>query len=152
MLPDNDAKRILNEMDLKKPPHILYHTQVASLTGAIRQYNLSWAINDYLKIHLQACVVEMGAELSCLRRQMKNNSNDWINFDLNKVIKLGNQYIPWGKKERNYVCNLTDHYWFNNIPFNKENGVIVAAGVLHYLKYEDVKNLLKVLCIWHCFT
>ena len=83
---------------------------------------------------------------------MKNNSNDWINFDLNKVIKLGNQYIPWGKKERNYVCNLTDHYWFNNIPFNKENGVIVAAGVLHYLKYEDVKNLLKVLCIWHCFT
>ena len=54
--------------------------QVASLTGAIRQYNLSWAINDYLKIHPQACVVEMGAELSCLRRQMKNNSNDWINL------------------------------------------------------------------------
>ena len=28
--------------------------QVASLTGAIRQYNLSCAINDYLKIHPQA--------------------------------------------------------------------------------------------------
>lgn len=51
------------------------------------------------------------------------------------------------EKERNYVCNLTDHSWFNNIPFNKENGVIfVAAGVLHYLKYEDVKTY------WRCFA
>ena len=69
ILPDYDAVRILREMGETKPPTIFYNMECAALAGAIRQYDLACEINEYLTIHPQATVVEMGAGLSCLRRQ-----------------------------------------------------------------------------------
>lgn len=144
ILPDPDAIRILNEMGEKKPPTVLYYFECAALAGALRQHDFACEVHSYLKDHPSAAVVELGAGLSCLRRQMKNERNVWINVDLPDVIALREKYIPSGKMEKNIVCDITDHKWFEEIPFRKENGVIfLAAGVLHYLESDKVKALLK---------
>ncbi len=142
-MPDHDAVRILSEMGEKKPPTVLYNFECAALAGAIRQYDFACEINSYLKDHPSAVIVELGAGLSCLRRQMKNESNVWINIDFPDVIACREKYIPAGKLEKNIVCDITDHKWFDEIPFSSENGIIfLAAGVLHYLKEDKVKSLL----------
>ena len=144
ILPDHDAVRILREMGETKPPTIFYNMECAALAGAIRQYDLACAINEYLTIHPQATVVEMGAGLSCLRRQMKNDSNPWVNIDLPDVIACREKYIPTGEHEINMSCDLTDHSWFQKIPFDADKGIIfVAAGVLHYFTHEAVKSLIR---------
>ena len=44
---------------------------------------------------------------------------------------------------KNIAGDITDHKWFDEIPFEKENGVIfLAAGVLHYLTYDAVTELV----------
>ena len=143
ILPDHDAVRILGEMGEKKPPTAAYRLQCAALAGAIRQYDFACEIADYLRAHPQATVVEMGAGLSCLRRQIKNERNPWINIDLPDVIACREKYIPTGAREQNLAWDLTDHRWFEKIPFEKEKGVIfLAAGVLHYFTREDARGLI----------
>ncbi len=143
ILPDYDAIRILNEMGEKRPPSILYHTESAALAGAVRQYDFACEIEDYLKDHPRAVIVELGAGLSCLRRQIRNDTNTWINIDFPEVINCREKYIPTGSKEINIVSDITDHSWFEKIPFDQKDGIIfLAAGVLHYLTYPNVKELI----------
>lgn len=150
ILPDHDAVRILKEMGEAKPPTVLYYLECGALAGAIRQYDFAFEIREYLNDHPRACVVELGAGLSCLRRQLKNDSNPWINIDFPDVIACREKYIPTGKLEKNIAWDITDHKWFEEIPFEKQNGVIfLAAGVLHYLAYDAVTKLISDMA--ECF-
>ncbi len=143
ILPDIDSVRILDEMGERRPPSILYNLECAALAGAIRQYDFACEIKEYLEKYPGAVIVELGAGLSCLRRQMKNETNTWINIDFPEVIACREKYIPTGEKEINIVSDITNHAWFEKIPFQKEDGIIfLAAGVLHYLTYNDVKELI----------
>ena len=144
ILPDYDAVRILKEMGETKPPTIFYYMECAALAGAIRQYDLACEIRDYLNKHPDAVVVEMGSGLSCLRRQLNNDHNTWINIDLPDVIACRKKYIPAGTNEINLSFDLTDHSWLSKIPFDPDRGIIfVAAGVLHYFTRDEVKSLIQ---------
>ena len=146
ILPDHDAVRILREMGETKPPTVLYHLECAALAGAIRQYDFACEIRDYLETHPKATVVELGAGLSCLRRQIGNESNPWINVDFPDVIACREKYIPTGKLEKNVICDITDHRWYDEVPYKPEDGVIfLAAGVLHYLTYDAVRELVATM-------
>lgn len=143
ILPDHDAVRILREMGESKPPTVLYNLECGALAGAIRQYDFACEIREYLKEHPNACIVELGAGLSCLRRQIGNETNPWINIDFPDVIACREKYIPTGTMEKNVACDITDCKWFDEIPFEEGNGVIfLAAGVLHYLTYDAVTELI----------
>lgn len=110
LLPDYDAIEILEAMGEKKAPSVFYHLQCAGLTGAMRQYDFSVEISDDLSSHPKACVVELGAGLSCLclRRKMKNESNPWYSLDLEDVIACRNKCVPSFKTETNLICDLND--------------------------------------------
>ena len=144
ILPDRDATRILAEMGEKKPPSVLYNLQCAALAGAVRQHDFACEIREYLKDHPRAAIVELGAGLSCLRRQIGNEANPWLNVDFPDVIACREKYIPTGRLEKNAACDITDHAWFDEVAFEKENGVVIlAAGVMHYLTYEAVTELIR---------
>ncbi|MBQ8995459.1 MAG: class I SAM-dependent methyltransferase [Oscillospiraceae bacterium] len=146
ILPDYDSVRILEEMGETKPPTIFYNMECAALAGAIRQYDLSCEIEEYVNHHPEATIVELGAGLSCLRRQMGNEKNPWINVDFPDVIACREEYIPAGEFEKNVISDITDHRWFDEIPFASEKGAIfLAAGVLHYLSYNDVCKLIDAM-------
>ena len=146
ILPDHDAVRILKEMGEIKPPTVLYLLECAALAGAIRQYDFACEIRNYLESHPKATVVELGAGLSCLRRQLGNELNPWVNVDFPDVIACREKYIPTGKLEKNVVCDITDHRWFDEVPYKSEDGVIfLAAGVLHYLTCNAVQELVAAM-------
>ncbi|MCI2156281.1 MAG: class I SAM-dependent methyltransferase [Olsenella sp.] len=143
ILPDHDAARILREMGQTKPPTVFYRMECACLAGAIRQYDFSCEMSGYLSTHPNATVVEMGAGLSCLRRQMGNTHNAWVNLDFPDVIACREKYIEPGAREQNIACDLTDHSWFERIPFDPAHGaVFYAAGVFHYFQPEEVRSLV----------
>ena len=98
--------RILSEMGEKKPPSALYNLQCAALAGAIRQYDFACEIRAYLKVHPRAAIVELGAGLSCLRRQIKNEENPWVNVDFPDVIACREKYIPTGRAEKNVILRF----------------------------------------------
>jgi len=74
---------------------------------------------------------------------MKIETNPWVNIDFPDVIRCREKYIPAGENEKNISCDITDHRWFDEVPFDPKNGIVfLAAGVLHYLTHDAVKALI----------
>ncbi len=142
LFPDKDAQRIVRELGEDLSGNWLYRLQYMWMNCLIRQYNLAWEINEYLKSHPMAAVVEMGAGLSCLRRQMGNETNPWYCLDMADVIALREKHIPKGKHEQNIVCDLNDFSWFEKINFNPADGIVfTAGGLFYYFEKEQVRRL-----------
>ena len=143
LFPDLDAGRICEELGVDLSDKFLYKMQYAWMNCLTRQYNFACEIRAYLKEHPQAIVVEMGAGLSCLRRQMNNTQNKWYCLDLEDVIELREQHIPKGELEENIICDLNDFSWFDQIPFQKQDGIIFTAdGLFYYFHPDQVQRLL----------
>lgn len=142
LFPDRDAGRIVKEMGVDLSDKKLYKLQYMWMNCLIRQYNLAWEINTYLKGHPNAIVVELGAGLSCLRRQMGNETNPWYCLDMENVIPLRERHIPLGAKEHNIVCDLNDFSWFDAVPFDPKDGIVfTAGGLFYYFEKEQVRRL-----------
>ena len=142
LFPDRDAERIVRELGEDLSEKGLYRLQYMWINCVIRQYNLAWEINEYLELHPKAAVVELGAGLSCLRRQMGNDSTPWYCLDMADVIALREKHIPKGERERNVVCDLNDFSWFDQISFDPEKGVVfTAGGLFYYFQKEQVRRL-----------
>ena len=143
LFPDQDAERIVRELGEDISGRAIYRLQYMWINCVIRQYNLAWEITEYLKKHPKAAVVELGAGLSCLRRQMGNTTNPWYCMDMENVISLREKHIPLGEHEHNVVCDLNDHFWFDQIGFNPAEGVVfTAGGLFYYFEKEQVRRLL----------
>ncbi len=142
LFPDRDAARIVRELGVDFSDKVLYRLQYMWMNCLIRQYNLAWEVEHYLKDHPRAAVVELGAGLSCLRRQMGNETNPWYCLDMANVIALREQHIPLGKREHNVVCDLNDIRWFDQIDFRPEDGIVfTAGGLFYYFEKEQVRRL-----------
>lgn len=117
------------------------HTLCMPLCGrmiAARKYPDLFPDRDAERI-----VRELGAGLSCLRRQMGNETNPWYCLDMADVIALRERYIPLGAQEHNVTCDLNDFSWFDEIDFDPETGIVfTAGGLFYYFEKEQVRRLL----------
>ena len=124
LFPDKDAERIVRELGIDLSGNALYRLQYMWMNCLIRQYDLASEVEGYLAGHPSATVVEMGAGLSCLRRQMGNETNPWYCLDMENVIELREKHVPKGIREHNVVCDLNDFSWFDEIDFNPARGIV----------------------------
>lgn len=146
IFPDHDAGRICRELGVDLSDKAMYRLQYAWINCVTRQYNLACEIEDYLIDHPNAIVVEMGAGLSCLRRQMNNITNRWYCLDMENVILLREKHIPKGELEENIICDLNDFSWFDKIPFDPMDGIVfTAGGLFYYFEKEQVRKLLRAM-------
>jgi O-methyltransferase involved in polyketide biosynthesis len=144
LFPDRDAGRIVRELGMDFSGEKICRTQYMWMNSLIRQYNLAWEIDRYLEKHPRAAVVELGAGLSCLRRQMGNETNPWYCLDLPDVIALRDKHIPLGQREKNIVCDLNDFAWFDQIDFDPAEGIVFTAGGLFY--YFEGSQVRRLFC------
>lgn len=146
VFPDYDAERIIRDIGCDMSGNKLYKMEYTYLNCMVRQYDMSWEINHYLYSHPKAVVAELGAGLSTLRSQMKNETNPWYNLDMEDVIKLREQYLHKAANEHNVICDLNDFAWFDAIDFNPDNGIVfVAGGLFYYFEKWQVKKLFTAM-------
>ena len=143
---DRDAQKIMNSIDydfsaMEKAARGV-KGKIASLAAATRQAALVWEINDYLKDHPKALVVNLGCGLDTAGHQADNGKCRVANVDFPNVIELREKLLPSTEREKNIPSDLNDHSWFEKIGFIKEDGaVFIASGVFLYFKKDDVKKL-----------
>lgn len=112
-----------------------------ALEVAARQSDIAYEVNEYLKEHPFASVVNLGCGLDNTGRNCDNGKCKIYNLDFPDVIKVRNELLPSGEREYNITCNLNDTEWFDKI--DKSNGVIFfASGVFYYFLDEEVKSLI----------
>ncbi len=115
----------------KKNNSFLY--EFGSLEAAMRQLDILWEINEYLKIHPKATVVNLGCGLDETGKACDNGLCQILNVDFPDVISVRERLIIVQDREKNLACDLNDYAWMEEV--DGSNGVIFfAAGVFHYFK------------------
>lgn len=122
----------------KKSKNVFY--EFGGLEGAMRQLDMMWEINDYLKQHPKASIVCLGCGLDIDPRRCGTSENKIYNLDYPDTIKAREQLVGKDEREINIPGNINDLTWLGQIDVT-DGAILYAAGVFHYFKKEDVKKL-----------
>lgn len=145
---DQSAIELMNRLDndfseLEKKSESMMQV-FGALECAMRQNDLAWEVQDYLKIHPNAAVINLGCGLDQTGRNCDNGTCLIYNIDFPDVIKVRNKLLPAGDRERNLAADLNNVSWFDEI--NSSGGaVFFAAGVFYYFQTEKVKRLIAAM-------
>ncbi|WP_231366866.1 MULTISPECIES: class I SAM-dependent methyltransferase [Jonquetella] len=142
---DTTAQTLCESLDydfspLEAKKDTLFH-EFGALEAAMRQLDMAWEINDYLKLHPKAVIVNLGCGLDNTGRACDNGTCKIVNVDLPDVIAVRERLMPAEEREKNITADIKDCEWMNEV--DGTNGVIFfAAGVFHYFETEKVKDLV----------
>ena len=150
MLNDEEAKRIIERIDYDFDEKGKLMETKAGLFGALevaqRQYDLGCEVQEYLKTHPEASVVNMGCGLDTTFTRVDNGKCRGYNLDFPEIIEIRNELLPAAEREENIACDLNDLSWFKEIDFDENKGaVFFAAGVFYYFKTSQIQALFKVM-------
>ena len=145
---DPEAKRICDSLDYDFAEKRKKMESPAGLFGALevaqRQYDLRCEVEQYLKTHPNAAVVNLGCGLDDTFSKADNGTCRGYNIDLPDVIQVRNQLLPSGERETNIACDLNDSSWMNRIDAS-HGAVFFAAGVFYYFRTAEVKRLFQAM-------
>ena len=145
---DETARRLVSAVDydfstLEQKSRSLMQ-RFGFLEVAMRQNDLAYEVQDYLKTHPTAAVVNLGCGLDSTGRTCDNGSCRIYNLDFPDVIAVRNELLPAGEREENIPCDLNNPSWFENIDASG-GAVFFAAGVFYYFLKEQVKELVEAM-------
>ncbi|MBQ3579133.1 MAG: class I SAM-dependent methyltransferase [Firmicutes bacterium] len=145
---DPQAERICGSLDYDFAEKRKKMESAAGLFGALevaqRQYDLRCEVEDYLKDHPRAAVVNLGCGLDDTFSKVDNGQCRGYNIDLPDVIKVRGDILPAGERETDLACDLNNLSWMDSIDAS-EGAVFFAAGVFYYFRTADVKRLFKAM-------
>ena len=148
LLADPEAQRICADLDYDFSARRKLMESAAGLFGALevaqRHYDLLWEVNDYLRTHPEAAVVNLGCGLDDTFAKTDNGQCRGYSIDFPDVIDIRNELLPAAEREMNIACDLNDYRWMDQVDGSK-GAVFFAAGVFYYLKTEDVKRLTAAM-------
>ena len=143
---DKTAIRLIDQIDydfslLERKSGSLMQ-RFGALEAAMRQNDLAIEVQDYLKTHPDAAVVNLGCGLDDTGRRCDNGRCRIYNLDLPDVIAVRDQLLPPGQREENIPCDLSDPAWFRRIDASG-GAMFFAAGVFYYFLKEQVRTLVR---------
>ena len=143
---DETAVRLIEEIDYdfseaEKNSRSLMQ-RFGSLEVAMRQNDLAFEVQDYLRNHPKAAVVNLGCGLDSTGRACDNGNCKIYNLDFPDVIAVRNELLPAGEREENIPCDLNDTAWFSKIDASG-GAIFFASGVFYYFLTEQVKALVQ---------
>ncbi len=145
---DETAVRLINEIDYdfseleRKSRRVMQRFGI--LEASMRQSDLAYEVQSYLKSYPRAAVVNLGCGLDSTGRHCDNGSCKIYNIDLPDVIGVRNELLPAGEREENIPCDINDTAWFDKIDASG-GAVFFAAGVFYYFLKEQVRALVRAM-------
>lgn len=143
---DETAVHLMDKIDydfseVDKKYHGLMQ-RFGALEVAMRQNDLAIEVRNYLKMHPNAAVVNLGCGLDSTGRRCDNGSCLIYNLDFPDVIAVRNELLPAGEREKNISCDLNDMAWFRQIDAS-DGAVFFASGVFYYFLKDEIKKLVQ---------
>jgi len=141
---DPEAERICSMLDYDFAEKGKRMESSVGLFGALevaqRQYDIACEVKDYLKVHPNAAVVNLGCGLDDTFHKCDNGTCRGYNIDMPDVIRVRNNLLPEKEREKNLGFDLNDEKWMDEIDAG-EGAIFYATGVFYYFKTEEVKTL-----------
>ena len=143
ILDDQMAIRIIRNIGIDFSEIAKSFGEYGGLSYIIRARAFDNAVRLFIKTHPRATVVNIGAGLDTTFSRVDNGSILWYNLDLPDAIRYRQSLIPDSTRNTCISKSLFDVSWFDEIVFNKEDGILfISAGVLYYFKEEDIREIV----------
>lgn len=102
-----------------------------ALEATMRQLDIKYEIDDYLKSHPNASIVNMGCGLDQTDRAYLNGKRKVYNVDFPDIIEVREKLTEPVENEINIASDINRLAWTEQV--DAQNGVVLfAAGVMHY--------------------
>jgi O-methyltransferase involved in polyketide biosynthesis len=117
-------------------------------------FNVGWitrakmfdeTIRDFLSVHPEAVIVNLGAGLDTTYFRVDNGRLRWYDLDLPDVIAVRKKLIPEDSRYKCIAVSLFDPAWTGEIQAGVDNTLFLAGGVLYYFPEGEVKGLFRLL-------
>lgn len=118
--------------------------EFGAMEGALRQMDMMYEINDYLRSRPNAVIICMGCGLDFEPRRCGGAENIVYNVDFPDVLAAREELADKDAREMNIASDLTNLSWMDRIDA-PDGAIFYAAGVFHYLKREDVRRIVKAI-------
>lgn len=99
-------------------------------------------VKDFLKENGKSVALHLGCGLDSRYERIKNSNVDWYDVDFEDVIDIRRHFF---KETPNYhliPSSVTQKEWLEKIPVDGRHYVVIAEGLLMYLKEDEIKKLL----------
>lgn len=145
---DTSAKRLCENLDYDfsalEAQKDSFVFEFGALEAAMRQLDIMWELRDFLRSKPNATIVNLGCGLDQTGRVCDTGTCQIVNIDFPDIIAARDEIIPAGERERNIPRDIKDYSWMQEL--DATNGIIFfAAGVFHYFKREEVRDLVLEL-------
>ncbi len=109
---------------------------------AIRTSILDRAVDDFVRTHRDAVVVELGCGLETrMVRLDPPTTVDWYDVDFPEVIALRKELMPQRENTHAVGASLLDPSWTDRIPRDRPT-ILVADGLFGFLTEEGNRSVL----------
>lgn len=143
ILIDPKAQEILQQVDYKFSSLDVPAKTCAALL--LRAKKIDEYARDYLAQHPDSLVLHLGCGLDARYERLQPKSAQWIDLDLPDVIALRRKFYDETDRVRMIASSVTDLAWLDEVKGNGRSTLIIAEGLLMYLRGADVKALTLAL-------
>jgi len=140
LLIDHEAVKIINAIDYDFSPIANKLNPLARMSWIARSIYFDQKINDYLKDHPNGTIINIGCGLDTTYERVHNGKAMWYELDFPEVIITRKSFIKESPTRKFLSYSVFDNAWYSQIG-NKENVLIMIAGVIYYFEESDVMKL-----------
>lgn len=136
---DEKAQEILSQAD-----YDFAHLRVprkTSISLCIRANKLDDYTRRFLADHPQSVVIHLGCGLDSRCLRVDHEKAEWYDLDMPQVIELRRKFYEESPTYHLIPSSVTDLSWTDAVSTQGRPVLVVAEGLLMYLKEEDVKAL-----------
>ncbi len=143
ILIDKKAVEIVNQIDydfksLKIP-------EKTNTMMCLRAKLIDNFVKDFLKENDESVALHLGCGLDSRYERINNSNVDWYDVDFEDVIDIRRHFYEETDNYHLIPSSVTEKEWLEKIPKEMKHYIVIAEGLLMYLKEDEIKMLLKNL-------
>jgi O-methyltransferase involved in polyketide biosynthesis len=142
LLVDNKAVSIINSIPYDFTAISKKIRNLSRASWIARSIFFDKKISEFINIHPDATVVNVGCGLDTTFDRIDNGKINWIDLDLPDAIKLRKEYFQESDRRRIIAKSVFDTTWYGDI-LHKDNVMLLIAGVLYYFDETGIKKLFN---------
>lgn len=140
ILIDKKAVEIVSQIDYKfKTLNIPEKTNIMM---CLRAKLIDNFVKDFLTQNNESAALHLGCGLDSRYIRIENNNVDWYDVDFKEVVDIRKHFYFETDKYHMIPSSVTENEWFDKIPKDKKHYIVIAEGLLMYLKENEIKALI----------
>jgi len=143
-LVDKKALEIIERIDYDFSLITKNMSWVSQLAWVARSLHVDQTINNFIKVHPFATIINIGCGLDTTYERIDNGHIRFYDLDLPDVIKLRKMFFNDTERRTSLACSFLDTHWFHQIE-NQNDVLFIAAGVFYYIEEKQIRDFFMTV-------